>query len=381
MLLSTLDWQCAAEPLSAAARGAVSASTVAPSTTTPSAVALSPTALGRRLFRSMKMKWLSQTLIDDKRPELGSWLSESNTSPWGIGCRVCRSAVDKLPVADRGRCKWIAFSISGLSVKWCNISRHAASPIHALAVRALHAADNQQSSDPRAAPPTEDFKRALNHKKDGHSYTSMSDVAGRSKAAMLTWCLAESLKNRERMFLRRALCIAIHQDARAGVLLVRFTAVDCHLNRLEGVFGIARDFGTKSKDVFCATMQILRDFCTYHLDPPSSVDQSACRFDASLYEHIKNHIELFDADAASDEQRVGRLLRGKSTVDRLECLPNIKMIMRDRAHAATRSGLQTHTSVKRQLHCTHDTGSAHANPTRMHCQANAESLGCRQLLD
>lgn len=307
----------------------------------------------------MKMKWLSQTLIDDTRPELGSWLAERDTLPWGIGCRVCRSAVDKLPVADRRRCKWIAFSVTGLSVKWCNINRHGASSIHALAVRALHAADNQQSRDPRAAPPTEDFKKALDHKKDGHSYTSMSDVAGRPKAAQLTWCLAESLKNCEKAFLRRALCIAIHQDARNGILLVRFTAVDCHLNRLEGVFRIAKDFGTKSKDVFCATMQILRDFCTDHLAPPSSVDQSKCRFDAALYEHIRSHIELFDADAASDEQRVGRLLRGKAaTIDRLECLPNVKLLMRDRAHAATRSDWRTHTSVKRQSEHTPDIASA-----------------------
>jgi hypothetical protein len=244
-------------------------------------------------------------------------------------------------------------------VKGCNINRHGASSIHALAVRASHAAGNQQSRDPRAAPPTEDFKKALDHKKDGHSYTSMSDVAGRLKAAKLTWCLAESLKNCEKACFRQALCIAIHQDARNGILLVRFTAVDCHLNRLEGVFGIAKDFCTKSKDVFCANMQILRDFCTDHLAPPSSVDQSKCRFDAALYEHIRSRIEFFDADAASDEQRVGRLLRGKAaTVDRLECLPNVKLLMRDRSHAATRSDWRTHTSVKCQSGHTHDIASA-----------------------
>jgi hypothetical protein len=166
----------------------------------------------------------------------------------------------------------------------------------------------------------------------------MSDVAGRAKAAVLSWCLAESLKNIEKRFLRRALCIAIHQDGRAGTLLVRFTAVDVHLNRLEGVFGIARDFGTKSSDVYLATLQILRNFCTIHLAPPSPVNPSVSQFDESLYDYIKDHIELFDADAASDEQRVGRLLLGKSTVDQLEHLPNLKMILRDRAHAATRSG-------------------------------------------
>ena len=176
----------------------------------------------------------------------------------------------------------------------------------------------------------------------------MSNVAGRSKAAVLTWCLAESVKNIEKHFLKRALCVAIHQDARNGILLVRFSAVDSQLNRLEGVFGLAKDFGTKSKEVYTATLQILRDFCTEHLAPPHAAE-SKTRFDVALYEYIKNHIELFDADAASDEQRVGRLLRGKSTVDNLEGMPNIKMILRDRAHAATRHArarlIQSHANT------------------------------------
>ena len=302
---------------------------VSRSTTTESAIT------GQTLFKRMKAKWISKTLIDNTRPELGSWLADRDTAPWGIGCRVCRSAAAQLPVAESQRCKWITFSVTGLSAKWCNIIRHSTSPIHALAVRASQDVNIRQSSDQRAAPSPDDFKAALNHKKEGHSYSSMSDVAGRSKAATLTWCLAESLKNLEKVFLRQALCIAIHQDARAGVLLVRYTAVDCHLNRLEGVLGLAKDFGTKSKDCFLATMQIVRDFCTTHMAPPSSTDVT--QFDASLYEFIKGRIELFDADAASDEQRVGRLLRGKSTVDCLERLPNLKMILRDRAHAATRS--------------------------------------------
>ena len=343
MLLASLEWAGASVRHDAAVSSRPSPKAVPPVAKRPSPVA------GRVLFRNMKVKWMSQTLIDAKKPELGSWLSESSKAPWGIGCRVCSGALLKLPVVERQRCKWTNFTISGLSIKWCNISRHGLSRIHQLAL--MHSRDAlscRPSCDPHAAPPVEDFKAALEHKKKGASFSAMSNVAGRSKAAVLTWCLAESVKNIEKHLLKRALCVAIHQDARNGILLVRFSAVDSQLNRLEGVFGLAKDFGTKSKEVYTATLQILRDFCTEHLAPPHAAE-SKTRFDVALYEYIKNHIELFDADAASDEQRVGRLLRGKSTVDNLEGMPNIKMILRDRAHAATRHArarlIQSHANT------------------------------------
>jgi hypothetical protein len=52
-----------------------------------------------------------------------------------------------------------------------------------------------------------------------------------------------------------------------------------------------------------------------------------------LFEHVKSRIELFDADGATDEQRAGRLL--------MDELPNLKLVIRDRTHAATRQRVKT----------------------------------------
>lgn len=154
------------------------------------------------------------------------------------------------------------------------------------------------------------------------------------------WCLHEAAKRSEQRQLLRAQCIAIHQDAREGTLLVRYTAVDSCLVRTEGILGLAKDFGTKARDIYHATLHIIKDFCT------ASVPSSACqrrgvfgaKFNAKLYEHIKSKIELFDADGAADEQRAARLLRSNDQAQS-ECLPNLKLILRDRTHAATRSAL------------------------------------------
>jgi hypothetical protein len=104
--------------------------TPAGSTITPVAVTRPSVAANasHALFCRMKDKWMSRTLIDDKQPELGSWLAESDAVSCGIEYRICRSAAMQLPPAERMRCKWITFSISEWSIKWCNISRHTIYP-------------------------------------------------------------------------------------------------------------------------------------------------------------------------------------------------------------------------------------------------------------
>jgi hypothetical protein len=52
-----------------------------------------------------------------------------------------------------------------------------------------------------------------------------------------------------------------------------------------------------------------------------------------LFEHVKSQIELFDADGATDKQRAERLL--------MDELPNLKLVIRDRTHAATRHRVKT----------------------------------------
>jgi hypothetical protein len=58
--------------------------------------------------------------------------------------------------------------------------------------------------------------------------------------------------------------------------------------------------------------------------------------------HILNHIEMFSADGAGNEQLAGRLLhpRVERAMD-VEKLPNLKMVIRDKAHATRRLSQRT----------------------------------------
>lgn len=66
-------------------------------------------------------------------------------------------------------------------------------------------------------------------------------------------------------------------------------------------------------------------------------------FQEVRHREFLDKIVLFSADAASDEQRVGSLLRGKVSTSRpaadsdSDVLKNLKVVMRDPTHAATRS--------------------------------------------
>ena len=112
---------------------------------------------------------------------------------------------------------------------------------------------------------------------------------------------------------------------------MRYSSVDKHLARAEGILGVERDYGTKAKDILAATMNIIKGFAVNRqrlTDRPLHSGRAASSLRADLFEHLKNRIELFDADGATDEQRAGRLLG--------EVLPNLKLVIRDRTHAATR---------------------------------------------
>ena len=70
---------------------------------------------------------------------------------------------------------------------WCNIICHGTRPIQCIGNPGFAGWHQSESCDLRAVQSPDDFQKALNHKKECHSYSSMSDIAGRSKAAVLTW--------------------------------------------------------------------------------------------------------------------------------------------------------------------------------------------------
>lgn len=291
---------------------------------------------GKRFYAKMKSAWLKMTIIDTRKPELGSWLEEApGTAVWGVGCRICREAFSERPPST-----WASFGVRGKALKTSSIRRHVVTRHHKTALGKMLGVHVEG----RCSPSLDEFMQVLADRRKGLPHGSTSDVAGRKKACRMTWCLAEAAKDIERAHIRKSMVVALHQDARDQLFLVRYAAVAPDLKVMRGVLGIAKNFGTKSDDICTATIGILENFCTPRLSPPASPTgfrPSAASVDNNLLEHLRSKIEMFDADAATDEQRAGRVLQGKSessNIGSIESafLPNLKIILRDRTHAATR---------------------------------------------
>jgi hypothetical protein len=161
----------------------------------------------------------------------------------------------------------------------------------------------------------------------------------------MTWCLAEAAKQFDQDWLRTSQVVGLQQDASSGILIIKYMATNDKLERRSGILGIAKDYGTKATDTYKATLVVLKSFWTKNLGVPwpSGVRPGrsgpATLFDEDSHRKFLDKIVLFSADAASDEQRVGSLLRGKVSANRpaAEALTNVKVVMRDPTHAATRS--------------------------------------------
>ena len=280
-------------------------------------------------------------MIDAKRPELGSWLEVAprHHRPWGVGCRVRRESIEKRTVAGNRSdgalpYRWASFGICGANVSTQNIHRHMTRKHHIAAMVCLTGGTTHVAG----SPPCAEFHSILQDGRQGRSYSASSPIAHRHKVSMMRWCLAEAIKDIERSYIKKAIAVALHQDARAQLFLVRYAAVMKDMRVVRGVLGTAKDFGTTSEDICQATIDICKSFCTPRLLPPRAGNQQST-MDRHLFEHLRSIVEVVDADAAADEQRALRILQGSARSVTAGCqkfFPNLKVILRDRTHAATR---------------------------------------------
>ena len=272
-------------------------------------------------------------LYDAQRPKLGTWLLERGVGKqWSVGCVACAAAGDQTP--------WAQFKVT--CVKAHNVRRHANSVRHRRAAQTklgLPPGSQPAANNPLClsfglgAPSMEDFQKVLGERRRGESYRQGSSVAGRAKALRMTWCLAEALRDRDRAALRQAKVITLHQDAstKDSMLCVRFSSVATNMEVRKGILGVARGYGTVAADVRDALMLIIKGACSPRVGCPQGGKLSvAAAPDQGLFSHVASHVEMFDADAAADEQRVGQLLRRD--------FPNLNVLLRDKTHAATRLG-------------------------------------------
>ena len=176
-----------------------------------------------------------------------------------------------------------------------------------------------------------------------------------STESLVKICLGEAYRELHRKFMLKAEAISIHQDGRKGHILMRFTASDVACNVRSGVFGSvdhAAGFRQSSEGIRDASMAIIDRFCSRGYFAPylrgKRVAEDAAPVHVKPNKRLKswilNHIELFDADAAPDEQLAGRFLKkpmSTSVDDYQTSMPNIKVFNKDTAHASRRISTRT----------------------------------------
>lgn len=258
--------------------------------------------------------------------KLFPWLGCKETVVgWGVGCTVCARQ-------NHPHSSWAEFRVcTSSALQKAHMQQHEKQLQHR---RALQDAD---ASAP-AAPPYEEWLKVYEDRVARKSLRAGNpDVGGQQKVTRMTWCLAESVLDCERAFLRDSCSLAIHQDARAQRLLLRFSATTPSLQVLKGTFGHMRGHGTTSEQARQATLQVLTRFCTPRLEPPfpPRKDVPPPAVDRNLRRHLLRITEIFDTDGGSDEVRCGRLLKD-GTATLAPMMPNILLLLKDQTHAARR---------------------------------------------
>ena len=260
-----------------------------------------------------------QTLIQCMGVSTGvSWLTQQFVNgKWGLGCSACRAS------GQSG--KFSAGLIRSGGIQTLKV--HAESNIHHLALQDLgvltaRTSDTKHNGD---HPPIEDFMKVLKHRESGHSLRSgVVDVGGRFKITQMQWCLAEADRCQARDFLSRASSIAIAQDCRHNVLLMRYSASSEALVTQKGFLGAAFvGEGETITNVVKTMGLIVERFCSRGSGGPMPELPDEC-----LFQKICGAVSVFVADAASNERGAGRASKSM--------FPNLLTVQRDRPHAATR---------------------------------------------
>ena len=232
-----------------------------------------------------------------------------------LGCRICAEAGVIGPFAKNNYCR-------KQFVKHV-FTQHQRSRMHQAALQGRCV--DELGVD--AAPTLDQFRDVY----ESLRRRAQSKVARRLKLRKMQWCLSEGARMMDRWFLQDAKSICIMQDGRKGRHLVRFKASDEGLNVRTGVLQQTRMIGG-AMAIQQATMTCIRKFCTPDLNPPGKKCKG--KLDKRLFKKIVNHVEVLVADAAGDEQKGGRMLRGDFQ-DKND-LPSLKLVLRDRPHAARR---------------------------------------------
>ena len=194
------------------------------------------------------------------------------------------------------------------------------------------------------APPTTAFKQLLQDLRDSkaNGNPGLPGVAKRWKVRKMKFCLAEAVRMRTRLQLRKATSMTVHQDASKGRLVMRAQMCGEDLQPTRALLGAVNyvdTFDSSAMGLAAATLHALRELCTPLLHAPHG-SKVGCSVDHDLMLHVCSIVEVFNADAASDEQLAAKLLQRGAVEPAAPALEhifrNLKLMTKDKPHAARR---------------------------------------------
>ena len=292
------------------------------------------------LWAVKKDQWQKQFHMPDAPQE--SWIHtahQENTVKFG--CVICMAAKSRLNA--RYMTDWAKGSMEPYRIQKSSFTIHQQSNTHFRAAQLWQVLDPDEADiiPPHVAPADDVFSRVLELTRAGKCTGDVKGVGSYKKVRCMKWCLAEAVRQLKRRQIARSLAASTHQDGRKGRLAVRFTSCGDELIPFCGVLGsvnLAKDYTLDAVGMTKATIDIVRDFCTPLKNPPYK-DNTAPVCNEQLVKHIQRIVELFDADAASDEQLAGKLLQGDHSAGIGEdaFFSNLRVHNKDKAHGSRRT--------------------------------------------
>ena len=167
------------------------------------------------------------------------------------------------------------------------------------------------------APPAALFKRVWESAPRGQTGV---EGASRFKASWIQRCLVQAIRERNRVFINNATTMVLLRDESKGTVILRARAASATLECKAMLIGM-RTYteGSAATDIADNTQAAIEEFCAG---------------DMELYRHACNIVEAVCVDAASSETKSARMM--KTTPAENPLTPNLKAVIRDRAHAARR---------------------------------------------
>ena len=274
----------------------------------------------------------------------------------GFGCWVCKQC-NCGTAWGRG-----TVQVSRSQLQW---KRHQASAKHNNAVARWSGAKNllqKRALPKKSVPPKIDMLRKVLQETIATGATAvngMDDVGARKKVRKLQYCLAQAKRDEFRKFWAKCASMTLAQDKRGSRLLARWRACTPNLELRTGIIGLAQDLpnpfdGKLGADsTRHATVAMLARATSQYPAPYTAANAGEIGTpNTDEFAHLCSIIEVFVADAAADEQRVGKdlgFLGGEVTNvdaeyagamgnrDMKAVLPNLKYVGKDRAHALRRA--------------------------------------------